>query len=60
MTSRERENIHLLMNSVIGLALWRTGDVELPRTAEDDFMRLRAFLLVIEAMLYPKESEGDG
>jgi len=60
MTSRERENIHLLISSVIGLALWRTGDVELPRTAEDDFMRLRAFLLVIEAMLYPKESEGDG
>lgn len=60
MTSRERENLHTLISSLIGLALWRTGDVELPRTAEDDFMRLRAFTLVIEAMLYPKDEEGHG
>jgi len=57
MTSTEREKIHSLTSALIGLALWRTGDVECPKTAEDDFMMLRAFLLVVEAMMYPKEQE---
>jgi len=57
MNVRDRENLQLLLSSLIGLELWRTGESELPKTAEDDFMRLRARLLVYEAMLFPPDTE---
>jgi len=55
MTAREREQLQILLSSLIGLELWRIGESELPKTAEDDWMRLRARLLVYEAMLFPKK-----
>jgi len=54
----QRDLMQLLVSSLIGLELWRIGESELPPTAEDDFMRLRARLLVYEAMLWPK-AKGD-
>jgi len=57
MNRVQRDLMQLLVSSLIGLELWRIGESELPRTAEDDFMRLRARLLVYEAMLWPKKGE---
>jgi len=59
MNRVQRDLMQLLISSLIGLELWRIGESELPRTAEDDFMRLRARLLVYEAMLWPKKGEND-
>jgi len=59
VNSAQRNHLQLLLSSLIGLELWRIGESELPKTAEDDFMRLRARLLVYEAMLFPgKDSDG--
>jgi len=54
---RDRKKLELLLSSLIGLELFATGESELPKTAEDDFMRLRARLLVYEALLYQGDTE---
>jgi len=60
MTPKERAKLEFLLRSLTGLELWLTGDTELPKTAEDDFMALRARLLIYEEMLWPSEGDHDG
>lgn len=49
--------MQLLVSSLIGLELSAIGESELTATAEDDWMRLRARLLVYEAMFFRRKGD---
>lgn len=49
--------MQLLVSSLIGLELSAIGESELTATAEDDWMRLRARLLVYEAMFFRRKDD---
>lgn len=52
MTPEGRLKLQLLLSRLIGLELFAIGESEQPKTAEDDFMALRARLLTYEALLW--------
>jgi len=62
MTPEGRLKLQLLLSRLIGLELFAIGESERPKTAEDDFMMLRARLLIYEVMLWPSndDSHQDG